>query len=243
MIILAMQVALGGCLVEPAPPTPGEPSQTSSKPQNMNGTPSADLSDFAFPTSIDPAARYLFYLHGRIIEDQGLPAVSPEFGEYQYLEILRSLQQRGFIVISEQRPRDTDSPTYASRVVGQIGQLIAAGVPAGQISVVGASKGGGIAVYTSSQLQNRDVNFVIMSICSPESLAEFERSGTTLYGNVLSLYDESDVLAGSCATLFADSPNLARHDEIVLHVGTGHGILYQPLAEWIDPVVDWATGN
>ena len=38
------------------------------------------LSQYFFPTSIDPAKRYLFYLHGKIIEDQGIPAVSPDYG-------------------------------------------------------------------------------------------------------------------------------------------------------------------
>jgi hypothetical protein len=30
----------------------------------------------------------MFCLHGKIIEDQGLAAISPEYGEYQYEEIL-----------------------------------------------------------------------------------------------------------------------------------------------------------
>ena len=54
-------------------------------------SPTADeieIEAVAFPDVIDPAKRYMFYLHGKILEDQGIPAVSPEFGEYQYKEIL-----------------------------------------------------------------------------------------------------------------------------------------------------------
>jgi hypothetical protein len=45
--------------------------------------------------------RDLFYLHGNIIEDQGIPAISPEYGEYQYQAILDQLSGYGFEIISE----------------------------------------------------------------------------------------------------------------------------------------------
>jgi len=101
---------------------------------------------YEFPDSIDPSKQYLFYIHGKIIEDQGIPAVSPDFGEYKYQEILESLAGHGFVVISEIRPKNTDDVEYARRVSGQVIKLIKAGVPAGQITVVGASKGAAIAV-------------------------------------------------------------------------------------------------
>jgi len=68
----------------------------------------------------------------------------------------------------------------------------------------------------------------------------------SLYGNVLSIYDFADTeYAGSCKELYkySEGKGLARHDEIVLHVGSGHGILYQPLDEWVVPVVEWANGE
>ena len=43
-----------------------------------------DFTRFQFPTTISASAKYLIYLHGKIVEDQGIPAVSPEFGEYEY---------------------------------------------------------------------------------------------------------------------------------------------------------------
>ena len=61
---------------------------------------------------------------------------------------------------------------------------------------------------------------------------------------IYSLYDSADYeFAGSREDYFAFSEGnggLSRHNEIVLHIGTGHGILYQPLDEWINPVVQWA---
>jgi hypothetical protein len=204
--------------------------------------PTSALSAYAFPDSIDPAKEYLFYLHGKIIEDQGILAISPDFGEYEYEAILHKLSSYGFVVISEQRAKDTDGVEYAKSVAQQARALLNSGVPARNITILGASKGGGIGIYVSHFLENKDVNFVIMAICNPEEVATLEQNQIFLYGNVLSIYDSTDDLAGSCKDLFAFSKGkgIARYDEIVLQVGTGHGILFKPLDEWITPVVQWA---
>jgi hypothetical protein len=205
-------------------------------------SPTHSLSAYAFPASIDPAQRYLFYLHGKIIEDQGLPAVSPDFGEYQYAAILQRLSENGFIVISETRPKDSATLGYARKLVAQVQTLLKAGVPAGHITIIGASKGAAIAVYASHLLQNPQVNFVLLAICHPDNLAAFQQDSITLAGNVLSIYDASDELAGSCQPLFTSSQGegLASHDEIVVHLGLRHGLLYKPLDEWVIPTIYWA---
>ena len=199
------------------------------------------LDAYAFPASIDPEAEYLFYLHGRIIEDQGLPAISPDFGEYEYEAILEALQAYNYVVISEQRVANTDGVEYAGRVSGQVMELLAAGVPAEKITVVGASKGAWIAIYVSHLLANDDINYVLLSICHPDTVQEMIQNEITLYGNLLSIYDSGDALAGSCLELFSfsDGHGIARYDEVVLDIGTGHGILYQPLIEWMLPTVEW----
>ena len=58
------------------------------------------------PQQIDPQAHYLFYLHGRIVEEGRRPT-SPQFGVYEYDKILETFRARGFVVISEQRPKGT----------------------------------------------------------------------------------------------------------------------------------------
>ena len=203
----------------------------------------ADLSDFGLPSEVDPTARYLFYLHGKIIEDQGLPAVSQEYGEYQYVEILNVLQSYGFVVVSEQRPKDTDGTAYAARVSGQIEGLLRSQVPPGSITVVGASKGAAIAVIVSDMLENSEVNYVLLGTCDASTVTEWREQGISLHGNVLAIYDSADrEYAGSCEEIFTSSETrgLRRHEEIILHTGTGHGVLYQPLEEWILPTVRWA---
>jgi hypothetical protein len=201
-----------------------------------------DLSRYAFPDPVDPARQYLFYLHGKIIEDQGIPAVSPDYGEYEYAVILQRLAGYGFAVISEQRPKNTDVVAYATKIMEQVKELLNAGVPAENIIVVGASKGAGIAIYISHYLENEKVNFVLLGTCQPDDVASFKQENIYLFGNVLAIRDSTDQLSGSCQDLFAFSAGkgLARYEEIVLHVGTGHGILYKPLDEWIVTAVEWA---
>lgn len=192
--------------------------------------------------SIDSTKRYLFYLHGKIIEEQGIPAISPDYGKYEYQAILEKFGSYGFVVISEQRRKNSDSMEYAKRVAEQVTALLDAGVSADNITIVGASKGGGITILASSFLGNKDLNFVIMAICDPATVEELKQDKISLYGNVLSIYDSADKLAGSCQGLFSysEGKGLARHNEIVLNVGTGHGVLYKPLDEWIIPAVSWA---
>jgi hypothetical protein len=214
------------------PPTPAAPQPS----------PAFDISKYSFPESVDATKHYLFYLHGKIIEDLGLPAISPDYGEYEYQAILENLGSYGFAVISEQRLKNTDSLEYAKKITEQVTALLRAGVPAQYITVVGASKGAGITVLVSHLLENEEVNYVIMAICDPATVEELEQNKISLYGNVLSIYDSADELAGSCQELFSfsEGKGISKHNEIVLNVGTGHGILFKPLDEWIIPVIQWA---
>src|SRR4051812_32391537 len=91
------------------------------------------------------APRYVFYLHGAIVEDQGPQGVSPRFGRYDYPGILDAFRRRGFTLVSEVRPRGTDPGAYADRVVAAVRALVARGTPASRITVIGASKGAVIA--------------------------------------------------------------------------------------------------
>ena len=192
--------------------------------------------------SMDPARRYLFYLHAKIVEDEGLPASSPEHGEYQYGAILDRLASFGFVVVSEVRPKDASSGAYAQRIAAQVDSLLGAGVPPDHVTVVGASKGAYIAALVSHRVPAPGVRYVILSMCDAETVAYMIEQGTDLHGEVLALRDAADTpdLVGSCEGLFTFSREIGRHDELVVEVGTGHGILYQPLDAWVLPAVQWA---
>lgn len=192
------------------------------------------------PETINPTARYLIYLHGAIIERAGVRPTHPRFGIYEYRKILEVFADRGFVVISEARPEGTDGMLYAATVADHVRELLSAGVPPDQITIVGFSKGGGIAIAASSMLANDDLNFVFMAACNPwlDSRPEIVAKG-----RLLSLREATDELGGSCEGLFERSPSQNDHQEVLLELGGGHGAFYRPQPEWVDPVVAWASSS
>ncbi len=233
--------ALSGCVPARGVELPAPTAPTAAPTFAALAT--AVLSEYAFPASIDPTDRFLFYLHGKIMEDQGLPAASPEYGEYEYIPILRALQGHGFAVLSELRPPNADVDAHARKVVRQIRRLLEAGVPSGSITVVGASKGAYIAAIVSHLLVDPSANYVLLGTCDPQTVEDWQLRQLTLHGNILAIYDANDPYGGSCGEVFqaSEGKGLGRHEELVLHVGTGHGILYKPLDDWILPTVAWAA--
>jgi hypothetical protein len=189
------------------------------------------------PEKIDARARYLFYLHGRIVEDKGIRPVSERHGVYEYEKIVEAFKGAGFNVISEARAKDTDVRQYAAKVAGQIDSLLKAGVSPRHVTVVGASKGSMIAMHASSLLKQGDVNFVLIAGCGEQTLKNPELN---LNGRVLSIYDASDEGAGTCEKLFARSAGLDKRRELKLNLRLGHGFIYRPLEEWVEPAVAWA---
>ena len=189
------------------------------------------------PSKIDPAAHYLIYLHGAIVEENGIRPTDPKYGTYEYLEIIKALETKGFFVITESRPKDTDPTDYARKVVEQINRLLKGGAPPNHITVVGASKGAVIAMMASTMLERRDVNFVIMASCNDGLMRTHD---IDLHGNVLSIYDMSDEFGRTCQPFFDKATGLNRRKEVELQLGSGHAILYKPLPDWIDLVEQWA---
>ncbi|MFV1988994.1 MAG: arginase family protein, partial [Gemmatimonadota bacterium] len=191
------------------------------------------------PATVDPAAVYLIYLHGRIIEVQGRRPTHPEFGVYEYDAILEEFAGRGFHVISEVRPADTQVAEYAEKVAGQVRRLVEAGVPSENIIVTGFSKGGMIAIATSSRLRMPGVRYVILAGCIG---ATSDDDGPGLSGRVLSIHEASDTIGRSCAPLFDRSPDAVETAEVRIDTGARHGAFYQPRKEWLEPMFSWIGG-
>lgn len=187
------------------------------------------------PEKIDSKARYLFYLHGYIVEAGNTRPTSPRFGVYEYDQILERFKQVGFVVVSEARQQNPEIEPYARKLVEQVKQLLNAGVPPKHITVVGASQGSWIAMLASTYLQNRNLNFVFIAACSAD---ESFLKVIDLHGNVLSIYEKSD-LPRSCASYRADATGMKDYKEVELNTGLKHGFIYRPLKEWIDPTIAW----
>ena len=190
----------------------------------------------SLPPQIDHNGKWLFYLHGAIVQDQGINAVSKDFGPYKYLNILDSLKSRGFNVISEARPKDTRPEDWANKVSKQIDSLIDAKLPPQNITVVGASAGAAITMEVALRLKNSKINYVIMGMCWPDTYKEYE--GQELCGNFLSIYESSDP-HGRCNRIFEQKKCGGSFKEIEINTGKSHGFLYQPYKEWVDPLIKW----
>jgi len=182
----------------------------------------------------------IIYLHGKIIEDEGPTPVHPRWGLYDYPAVIAALESRGARVISEERERRTDIYEYAGVVISQIERLISRGVAPERIVVVGFSKGGVILIHVSSFLRRPEIRYVPLAACGSwiENFPQLQ-----LTGNVFSVYEKSDDLAGSCKKSNNKNNELKSFEELRINTGKEHGAFYLPRGEWIDPVLDWIHGT
>jgi len=187
------------------------------------------LGDFVF-------AETIFYLHGRIVEDEGPRPVHERFGLYDYPAIVDVLGTNGATVVSEVRESGTKAHEYAQLVAEDIEGMIANGTPPEDITVVGFSKGGSIAIMASHYLGNPDVNFVFIAAC-----ADWISSAPELMvsGNIFSIYEASDAMAGSCASLASRNEELSSFTEFETSTGKEHGAFYLPREVWVGPLLAW----
>ena len=188
------------------------------------------------PDKIDIKKKYLFFLHGNIVEKKGLPAYSKKYGDYEYEDMLEAFTDAGLVVIAEPREEDTDVFIYALKVKNQVQKLLMAGVSASNITVSGYSKGGRMILYVSSLLKNNDVNFVILAGCPIAYVGDDE---VKPFGNMLSIYDQRDVMFDSCEKYFSVGDKGLKTKEIVLDTGEGHGLFYRVSDNWLKPMLQW----
>src|SRR5690606_10238116 len=128
------------------------------------------------------------------------------------------------------------------KVKRQIDSLLERGVHPSRITVVGASKGAYIAWVVSSLLKNKDMNFVVLGICSEALLSS--NPGTDFCGNILSIYERSDNIGQSCASCKARSTcSIPQYKEVALNTGLKHGFLFKASPGWLRPAIEWAKGN
>ena len=114
------------------------------------------------PAKIDPGARYLFHMHGWVVEALG-PAGAVSTG-YNWRWTVEALADREFVVIQ----------AYALTVARQVARFREAGVPSDHITVTGMSKGGVITVLTTAAIADPNVRFVVSRAVRPP--------GTTAFG-------------------------------------------------------------
>jgi len=195
----------------------------------------------------DVNARHIVYLHGFIVQRmQSARPVHPQFGTYELDAILDAFRQRGFVVHSEIRPLDATVPSSAEHTATQVRELLAAGVPADHVTVVGASMGAAIALATAARLGNPALRYALLGTCLSQSSQVIEQQqGRPVVGRVLSIRESSDDLTNPCTPWKQDAAhgeNLVAR-EMVVDTGLHHGFLFRPLPVWLDPVTAFAEGK
>lgn len=200
---------------------------------------------YDIPTKIDISKKYVFYLHGTGVEIWGPSGAHPRLGRFDYHGVVKAFQDRGFTVISEVRPKDTEIAEYSKKVVEQINSLLGAGVPPENITVLGFSKGGVIAMYVSAGVKNPNIKYIVAACCVYKGKFKsiykksLKEAAPYLSGLFLSIYDEKDHICGTCKETFRVAPEGVKYTEVELKVGEGHSTFFGPRDDWIDPVVDW----
>ncbi|WP_159476179.1 serine hydrolase [Dyadobacter sp. 3J3] len=185
------------------------------------------------------AQRYVFFLHNKFIEENDLTAKHPDYGIAQFDEILDYYTKENFVVIREKRAANTNAKTYAQKVASQIDSLVAKGIKPSKITVIGTSKGGYIAQFVSSIQKNKDLNYVFIGSCGEEDIVKIP--DISFSGNILSIYEKSDIIGQSCVNMKLKSTNIVgRFQEIELNTGLKHGFLFKALPEWLEPSAKWA---
>lgn len=190
------------------------------------------------PDEINSHGKYVFYLHGAIIEKGDLRPVHPRYGLYDYPAVIEALAVDNIQLITEQREFNVNHLAYAEKLISQISTLIELGVKAQAITVIGFSKGAMITIMVSSIFKNSDVNFVLLAACGPWYDTRPELQELRLYGNVFSIYETTDI-AGSCMSLASREPKPNSFKELAIYTGKEHGAFYLPNKEWLLPVLNW----
>lgn len=186
--------------------------------------------------------RFIFFLHNRFLEEHKLNELHPEFGRTEYKEIIAEFEKSGLKVISAKRNGNVNAREYAIGIVRQIDSLIKKGIEPKKITVVGTSKGGYIAQYVSTLANNPNLNFVFIASFRNNDIQDIPE--INYCGNILTIYEKSDPFGVSALERKKMSTCEIKHfKEIELNNGLGHGFLFKPLKEWIEPTINWAKGN
>ena len=188
------------------------------------------------------AQGYVFFLHNRFLEEHGLEEEHPEYGRTEYREMIEVFEKEGFQVISEKRKGNVNARDYALKVVKQIDSLLLKGVAAGEITVIGTSKGGYIAQYVSTLAAKPDLNFVFIGSFRDSDIENIPQ--INFCGNILTIYERTDEFGVSAIRRKETSSLPIGHfKEVVLNTRLKHGFLFKAMNEWMEPSIQWARQN
>ncbi len=179
---------------------------------------------------------HIFYLHGRIVEEQGKNAISEAFGAYEFDSIVEALKVEKSIIYAEIRTENVDVTEYANKISKQIDSLLEVGVLPKNITVIGASKGAIIASNISN-INESAINYIFLA---GNNNFQEENNNWKFHGQVLAIFEKSDSIAGKNYDFWQQNENFTtKFDQLELNTNLGHGFLYKPLSVWVEPAKSW----
>ena len=192
---------------------------------------------FGFLGVSHAAEKHLFYIHGCCIDKVGGGA---------YETIVKDLQSAGFNVVFDLRTDDSTAAVqaYASKVAGQVKNLLAKGAAPEDITVSGYSLGSVTAMFASIEIANQRVNYVLIAGCPGKGARSFDIDYAKVQGRILSLVDVKDDRFESCKSRLPES---ALRKEVEFDSGQGHQIFRYTTDKayklWKEPLEAWAKGQ
>ncbi|MFC3552448.1 hypothetical protein ACFOLC_15700 [Lysobacter cavernae] len=153
--------------------------------------------------------------------------------------IVEAFGDQGFDV-STHAYAGEDRRTYARRIAAEIKALMAQGVPAEEINVVGAGTGSAIATLASAAVGNAHVNYVLLGQCDPLLKHQYR---FRMSGRVLGVRDDADTASHSCRPLWNESPRVSERQDLVLNTSYGADLFDAPRNEWLQPLLEWSGGG
>jgi len=182
----------------------------------------------------------VIYLHGQIIEEQGINAHSTLFGKYAFEEIIDFLRNTPATVYADVHDSNVHFVHYCQQISNRIDSLILTGIRPNQITVLGASKGGVMAMIISN-MNETPINYIFLG---SNNITIEQENDWSFNGRILGIYDLSDKLAGKPYDHWIEqSPNAKSFKQVELNTGVGHGFLYKPIDEWLLPTKEWILNN
>jgi len=176
---------------------------------------------------------HIFYLHGRIVQEQGSNAISEKFGKYEYTKIIDSLKIIGDEIHAEIRKSNTKFDEFCIYTSNQIDSLVNNGVNPGDILVVGASMGGVMAMKIST-INRHPINYVFLGSNNKSIEEDYSFN---LHGRILGIYEKSDSISNKDYQYWIDKcEKVVEFEQLQINTELGHGFLYSPLTEWITPL-------
>ena len=205
----------------------------------------------AVPQVPDRGAHYAIYVHDVALDR------NPDDTERRarFDRVVMALATDGLHVIAEVRPAGTiqkvpqDLDRYSQKLAGQVQQLLAAGVPAHQIDVLGYSRGAALTLITATHVANSNVGYVVIAGCMTENgsfkqfAPMFMRYAEKLSGQFLSIAEQSDKDFGSCTPYFDKAMARPIYADIMLTTGKAHAFAMEPDEAWVRPTVTWIKGR